>query len=73
MTWASLPFVGNCPVIKGILVLIVRGFLSSSLNSFNIKFKIEIGPVTFLALREIMTLLISFSVTGLRRNEVLIF
>ena len=50
MMWASFPFVGNCPVIKDILVIIVRGFLSSSLNSFNIKFGIELGPVAFLAL-----------------------
>ena len=40
------------------------------MNSFNIKFEIELGLVAFLALREIMILLIYFSVTGLRRNEV---
>ena len=44
--------------------------MSCSLNSFNIKFEIELGLVAFLALREIMILLIYFSVTGLRRNEV---
>ena len=70
MMWASFPYVGNCPVIKDILVIIVSGFLSSSLNSFNTKFGIELGPVAFLALRETIILLISFSVTGLRRNEV---
>ena len=70
MMWASLPFVENFPVIKDILVIIVRGFLSSPLDSFNIKFDTELGPVAFLALREIMILLISFSVTGLKRNEV---
>ena len=71
--WASLPFAGNCPVIKDILVIIVRGFLSSPLNSFDIKFEIELGPGAFLELREIIILLISFSVTGLRRNEVKFF
>ena len=69
--WASFPYVGNCPVIKDILVIIVSGFLSSSLNSFNTKFGIELGLVAFLALREtIIMLLYSFSVTGLGRNEV---
>ena len=68
--WASFPYVGNCPVIKDILVIIVKGFLSSSLNFFNTKFGNELGPVTFLALSETMILLISFSVAGLRRNKV---
>ena len=31
-------------------VITVSGFLSSSLNSFNTKFGIELGPVAFLAL-----------------------
>ena len=70
MIWASFPFVGNCLVLKDILVIILSDFLSSSLNSFNKKFGIELGPVAFLALRETITLLNSFSVTGLRRNEV---
>ena len=46
--WASFPHVGNCPVIKDILVIIVSGFLSSSLNFFNTKFGMELGPVAFL-------------------------
>ena len=73
MIWASFPFVGNCPKklsIKDILVIILSDFLSSSLNSFLKKFGIELGPVAFPALRETITLLISFSVAGLRRNEV---
>ena len=48
MMWASFPHVGNCPVIKDILVIIVSGFLSSSLNFFNTKFGMELGPVAFL-------------------------
>ena len=46
-------------------VITVRGFLSSSLNSFNTKFGIELGPVAFLALKETIILLISFSLQGL--------
>ena len=65
--WASFPFVGNCPVIKDLLVIIVSDFLSSSLNPFNRKFEIELGPVAFLALRETIILLIPFSILGLRK------
>ena len=61
----SFPFVGNCPVIKDILAIIVRVFLSS-----NTKFGIELGPVAFSALRETMLLFISFSIAGLSRNKV---
>ena len=46
-------------------VITVSGFLSSSLNSFNTKFGIELGPVAFLALGETIILLISFSLQGL--------
>ena len=63
--WTFFPFVGNCPAIKDTLVIIVSGFLSSSLNSFNAKFGIELGPVAFLALRGTTILLISLSVAGL--------
>ena len=70
MMWASFSFVGNCPVIKDILGIIASGFLSSSLNSFNKKFGIELVPVAFPAFRETIILLIYFSVVGVRRNEV---
>ena len=46
-------------------VITVSGFLSSSLNSFNTKFGIELGPVAFLALGETIILLISFLLQGL--------
>ena len=57
-------------MIKDIFVIIVRGVFSSSLNSFNIKFGIELGAVAFQAFRETIISLTSFSVTGLSRNEV---
>ena len=69
--WVSLPFIGNCPVVKDIIVgynsYNLSGFLSSSLNSFNTKFGIELGPVAFLTLRETIILLIPFSILGLRK------
>ena len=46
-------------------VITVSGFLSSSLNSFNTKCGTELGPVAFLALKETIILLISFSLQGL--------
>ena len=70
MMWASFLFVGNCPVLKRHTGYNSKGFLSSSLNSFNINFGIELGPVAFLALREIMILLISFSVMSLEEMKL---
>ena len=52
-------------------VITVRGFLSSSLNSFNTKLGIELGPVAFhSSIKRNNNIAYFFFVAGLRRNEV---
>ena len=61
---------GNLPFKKEIFMIMVKGVLILSLNSFRIRFRIKFGATAFVVLMVPVMLIIFSLVTGCSRREV---
>ena len=67
--FAILHCFGNFPVRKDMFMIMVKGVLNLSLNSFKIRFGTEFGPTVFVVLILPITLIVSFSFTGCSQKD----